>query len=109
MTGGSGVDWFVYDEASASDVSGVDVIIGTEQQDRIWIPSSWSPSLYGGGLRNGQFAFVNGTTAQTPETRFFIGRGGLYFDSDGSGSAPAIKLAEIHGITTNYMIQIYDL
>ncbi len=110
MVGGDDEDRFIYDEASANNIMGADVITADGQHDSLWFPDSWSTSLFGGGLRNGQFEFVDGVVAETPETRFFFSRSqfAIYFDSNGSGIAPAIKIADFHGVVTSYLIHIYD-
>ncbi|MGB3401324.1 MAG: calcium-binding protein [Microcoleaceae cyanobacterium] len=93
LTGGAGEDDFVFTQPEAAG----DIITDFEpDNDQIVV----SASNFGGGLIAGEISeeqFVVGTVAEDESDRFIYNdqTGSLFFDPDGTGSAPAVQLVTL--------------
>lgn len=97
LTGGTGADRFVFDSALNAQ-SNVDRIVdfSKSQADKIMLAADIFAGMGDTGTLASKY-FAIGTSAKTSDQHLIYdpNSGGLYYDSDGSGSADAVLFAQL--------------
>ena len=95
LTGGAGSDRFIYLNASQGGDTISDFVVGTDKIAAV-------AAGFGGGLSAGELpegSFVYGSSPTSSDQRFIFddASGELFFDADGSGTAPQQLIATVGG------------
>jgi glucose/arabinose dehydrogenase len=98
LAGGSGADQFVFDLAS----DGVDRIPSFETGvDKLVLSRTGFGLASAGSLASAGVSYVNGLAPQSGNPTILYHGGDIYWDSDGTGSNPAILLAHVPSAFSN--------
>jgi parallel beta-helix repeat protein len=97
LIGGSGLDLFYFDKPADGHNNISHITDFTPMKDEIFLSKSAFSALPAGDLHAHAGAFHVGAAAQTPADRIIYQShtGHLLYDSDGSGSAPAVQFASV--------------
>lgn len=97
LTGGGGLDRFYFDAQPDGHTNISHITDFTPMKDEIFLSKNAFSALPSGDLHAHADAFHIGAAAQTPADRIVYqsNTGHLLYDSDGSGSAPAVQFASV--------------